>query len=268
MNIKSKSTLKKFEDFMRVKGYSGNSIKIYLHYAEVYLSSFDCDFYHISIKETVKFLHNFKYTSRSQQNQFISSVKLLFKYIRKIELNGVDVERPRKEIHLPKVIDTNFLLAQISKIKNLKHKAIISLGFSVGLRVSEVCNLKISDIDSDRMVINIYQAKGRKDRIVPLTENMLNLFREYYKQYRPKEYMFNGQNTPKYSSTSCNKIVKKYLGEDYHFHMLRHSAFTNLTEQGVDIRVIQKLAGHSSSKTTEIYTQVSKNVLNSLPLAL
>jgi len=142
------------------------------------------------------------------------------------------------------------------------------LAYSVGLRVSEVINLKICDIDSKRMVININQAKGRKDRVVPLTENMLNLLRYYYIQYKPKEYLFNGQFDLKYSSTSCNQIVKKYLGEDYHFHLLRHSCFTNLTGQNEDIRTIQKLAGHSSSKTTEIYCQVSKNTLKNLPLAI
>ena len=136
------------------------------------------------------------------------------------------------------------------------------------MRVSEIINLKICDIDSKRMIININQAKGKKDRIVPLTIAILQLLREYYKEYKPKEYLFNGQNNSRYSSTSCNKIVKKYLGEDYHFHLLRHSCFTNLTEQNVDIRTIQKLAGHSSTKTTEIYTHVSKNRLQSLPLAI
>jgi len=136
------------------------------------------------------------------------------------------------------------------------------------LRVSEVINLKIKDIDSKRMVINIIQSKGRKDRIVPLTQNILDLLRIYFKEYRPVEYMFNGQFSNQYSSTSCNQIIKKYLGENYHFHLLRHSCFTNLTDNNVDIRVIQKLAGHSSSKTTEIYCQVSKNTLRNLPLAI
>ena len=118
------------------------------------------------------------------------------------------------------------------------------------------------------MVIIIRQSKGNKDRIVPLTENILNLLRLYYKQYKPKDYLFNGQNGLKYSPESCNKIVKKYIGKDYHFHLLRHSCFTNLTDQGIDLRIIQKLAGHSSSKTTEIYTHVSTELLNKLPLAL
>ena len=118
------------------------------------------------------------------------------------------------------------------------------------------------------MIINIKNGKGKKDRIVPLSETLLFLLREYFKEYRPTEYLFNGQNSLQYSSGSCNQIVKKYLGKDYHFHLLRHSCFTHLLENGTDLRIIQKLAGHSSSKTTEIYTHVSTNILNKINLPI
>lgn len=268
MNIKSKSTLKRLENILRFKNYSENSIRIYLYYNKEFLLSFNKDIYHINKKETIEYIINYNYTSISQQNQIISSIKLLYKFILNVNLNNIKIERPRKEKILPKIIDKNHILNNCSKINNLKHKTLILLAYSVGLRVSEIINLKLKDIDSKRMIININQAKGRKDRIVPLTENILKLLREYYLEYKPKEYLFNGQNKLQYSSTSCNNIVKKYLGNDYHFHLLRHSCFTNLTEQNVDIRIIQKLAGHSSSKTTEIYTHVSKNTLKKLPLAI
>ncbi|MDZ4127769.1 MAG: tyrosine-type recombinase/integrase, partial [Hydrogenophaga sp.] len=148
------------------------------------------------------------------------------------------------------------------------HKAILSVAFSVGLRVSEVVNLKITDIDSKRMIINVRKSKGNKDRIVPLSPSILALLREYFKQYRPVEYLFNGQNSPKYSVESCNKIVKNHLGDEYHFHLLRHSCFTSLLEAGTDLRIIQKVAGHASSKTTEIYTHVSTNVLSQINLPI
>lgn len=119
------------------------------------------------------------------------------------------------------------------------------LGYSVGLRVSEVINLKIGDIDSKRMIINIKNSKGRKDRIVPLSPNILTLLRDYYQEFKPKEYLFNGQNSLQYSSESCNQLVKKYISSKYHFHLLRHSCFTHLIESGVDCRIIQKIAGHS-----------------------
>lgn len=268
MNEKSKSTLEKFEKSLRFKNYSDRTIEMYLHYSHKFLSEFDKDIYHISQKDAVNYLINKKYTSISQQNQIINSIKLLYKYVVGSKIGILDIERPRKEKTLPRVIDKDFLLSRIEKIENLKHKTIISLAYSVGLRVSEVINLKITDIDSKRMVININQSKGRKDRIVPLTQNILELLRRYYVEYEPEFYLFNGQFDLKYSSTSCNQIVKKYLGDDYHFHLLRHSCFTNLTDQNIDIRTIQKLAGHSSSKTTEIYCQVSKNTLKNLPLAI
>jgi len=144
----------------------------------------------------------------------------------------------------------------------------LSLAYSTGMRVSEVINLKIVDIDSKRMVIKICQSKGNKDRYVPLTPKILNLLRSYFRHCRPKEYLFNGQNSSKYSPTSCNKIVKKYLSKDYHFHMLRHSCFTHLLESGVDLRIIQKIAGHSSSKTTEVYTHVSSALLSNIEMPI
>lgn len=268
MNLKGKSTLEKFKLELRFKHYSDRTIEIYMHYAEKFLSNFDDDLYHISQSKAVDFLKTFKYSSISQQNQFISSVKLLYKYIVKCELQSFNIERPRKEKHLPQIIDKDFLLSKINSIKNKKHKAILSIAYSVGLRVSEVINLKISDIDSKRMVITINQAKGRKDRIVPLTQKILKILREYYKEYKPIDYLFNGQFSDQYSSTSCNQLVKKYLGENYHFHLLRHSAFTNLTDQGVDIHAIQKLAGHNSPKTTSIYLHMSTQTLSKLPLAI
>jgi len=118
------------------------------------------------------------------------------------------------------------------------------------------------------MLISIINSKGNKDRFVPLSDNLLITLREYFKEYRPIEYLFNGQTTPKYSSTSCNKIVKKYISEEAHMHLLRHSSFTSLLESGTDLRIIQSIAGHSSSKTTEIYTHVSKKLLNKVNLPI
>jgi site-specific recombinase XerD len=132
------------------------------------------------------------------------------------------------------------------------------------MRVSEVCNLLISDIDSKRMIITIRQSKGKKDRIVALTPKVLEILRTYFKAYKPNLYLFNGQFEPQYSHRSCNQIVKKYIGSDCHFHQLRHSNATALLEAGTDLRIIQKHLGHASSKTTEIYTHVSTNILQNV----
>jgi site-specific recombinase XerD len=180
----------------------------------------------------------------------------------------VSFKRPRTEKKLPKVIDGEYIKSQLSKIGNLKHKSILTLTYSVGLRVSEVVNLKISDIDSKRMLIHIKNAKGRKDRIVPLSQTVLELLRQYFKEYKPKEFLFNGQNSLQYSIGSCQKIYKKYIDGESSIHTLRHSSFTNLLENGTDLRIIQKIAGHSNSKTTEIYTHVSNQLLNRINLPI
>lgn len=269
MNTKFTSTLGNYEKILKLRNYSENTINNYVHYVDRFLTEMDKSGLHITGKEIKEYIENFQYSSIAQQNMVYSSIKLFAEHILRIkQLDKIFLKRPRKEKHLPQIIEKEFLLEQISKITNLKHKAIISLGFSVGLRVSEVINLKIEDIDSKRMIINIRQAKGKKDRIVPLSQTILELLREYFKQYKPKEYLFNGQNSLQYSSESCNKIVKKYLGEEYHFHQLRHAAFTAMLESGIDLRIIQKLAGHSSSKTTEIYTHVSTNILSKICLPI
>ena len=269
MNKQLINSFSKLENSLKLKNYSKRTIEIYIHYIKEFVLKCKKSPSLIMSKDIEDYISNYNFTSISQQNQIYSALKIFGKYKQNpISVKKCIPERPRKEKHLPKIIDRDYLLNSISNIKNLKHKAIISIAYSVGLRVSEVCNLKISDIDSKRMVINIKNAKGNKDRIVPLSENILKLLREYYKEFKPKEYLFEGQFGGKYSHTSCNKIVKKYLGKDYHFHLLRHSAFTNLTDQGVDIHAIQKLAGHNSSKTTEIYLHMSNSTLEKLPLAL
>jgi site-specific recombinase XerD len=178
------------------------------------------------------------------------------------------IERPKSEKKLPRVIDKDFLLDKISKIENLKHKAIITLAYSTGMRVSEVCNLKIENVDSKRMLIHIVNSKGRKSRFVPLSSTVLNLLRKYFKEYRLKEFLFSGQFEFKYSHRSCNEIVKKYIGKDYHFHLLRHSHATVLLEAGTDLRYIQDQLGHSSSRVTEVYTHVSVTHKHKLPLPI
>ena len=202
MNTKHKSTLVKFEKYLNLKGYSQRTINMYIHYVKMFISSFNKSAIHLTIKDCQNYVESYKFSSKSQQNQIYSSLKAYYKSVLGVDLsNKIFLERPRKQKSLPQVIDKEYLLSKISTIKNLKHKAIFSLAYSVGLRVSEVCNLKIEDIDSKRMIINIRQAKGNKDRIVPLSENILILLREYYKEHKPKEYLFNGQKSLKYSHT-------------------------------------------------------------------
>ena len=223
---------------------------------------------HCSSKDFQFYLDNHKFTSVSQQNQVINAIRFLYKFGLDKKYDKVSFKRPKSEKKLPRVIDGEFIKEKLNKIGNLKHKAILTLTYSVGLRVSEIVNLKIEDIDSKRMLIHIKNAKGRKDRLVPLSPTVLNLLREYYIEYKPKEYLFNGQNSNQYSIGSCQKIYKKYIEENSSIHTLRHSSFTGLLENGTDLRIIQKIAGHSSSKTTEIYTHVSNQLLSKINLVI
>jgi len=253
---------------MRVRNYSEQTIDSYCGYVCKFIGSFDDDPYHISIMDAKIYLQNYEYTSVSQQNQIINSVRFFYKEIIGSKLKTLNITRPRKEHNLPQIIDKIELKSKILAIENKKHKAILALAFSTGMRVSEVINLKIKNIDSKRMLILVKNGKGRKDRYVPFSNVVLEILRDYFREYQPEEYLFNGQFRLQYSTASCNKIVKKYIRPTAHFHQIRHSAATSLLENGTDVRVIQKFLGHKNVKTTEIYTHVSVNVLGNIKLAI
>ena len=223
---------------------------------------------HCNSKDFQTYLDNYKFTSTSQQNQVINAVRFLYKYGLDRKYDKVSFKRPKSEKKLPRVIDGELIKEKLSKIENLKHKAILTLTYSVGLRDSEIVNLRITDIDSKRMIIHIRNAKGKKDRVVPLSPTVLDLLREYWKSYKPNEYLFNGQSSNQYAVRSCQSIYKKYIDSNSSIHTLRHSSFTNLLENGTDLRIIQKIAGHSSSRTTEIYTHVSNAILSKVNLPI
>jgi site-specific recombinase XerD len=244
---------------LRLKNYSDNTIKNYSCQVELFLRDQEKVFTEPSkVNEA----------ARNAMCHALSAIKLFYEKVVKQPMKFRYIQYPRTEKKLPQIIEKEFLLDRILKIENSKHKAIISLAYSTGMRVSEVCNLKIADIDSKRMIITIRQFKGRKDRIVALSAKILEILRVYFTEYHPKEYLFNGQFDLQYSATSCNQIVKKYLGKEYHFHLLRHSNATALLEAGTDLRIIQKHLGHASSKTTEIYTHVSTAILQNMALPI
>ena len=249
--------------------YSPRTSDNYLSHIKTFLNNVgNKQIIHLSAKDFQDYLDNYSFSSVSQQNQIINAIRFLYKFVLEKKYDKVSFKRPKSEKKIPKVIDGEFIKSKLSKIKNTKHRTILTLTYSVGLRVSEVVDLKIEDIDSKRMLIHIKNAKGRKDRIVPLSQKVLDLLREYWKEFKPIVYLFNGQSEAKYSIGSCQKIYKKYIDTNSSIHTLRHSSFTNLLESGTDLRIIQKIAGHSSSKTTEIYTHVSNQLLNKVKLPI
>lgn len=211
MNKKGKSTLNKLQKNLRVQNYSENTIKTYCSYADMFLSHFNTDVYHIPVKDAEHFLINYDYSSVSQQNQIISSVKHLYKIVVGRKLKTLNIVRPRKQKQLPRIIDAELLSVKIKSIENLKHKCILALGLSCGLRVSEVVNLKWSDLDRNRNILTVVNGKGKKDRCCILNDNLIKLLEEYYREYKSVEYVFNGQKKLKYSTSSIQKLVKKYV---------------------------------------------------------
>ena len=163
---------------------------------------------------------------------------------------------------MPEVLSEEEFVSVIQKIDNIKHKAIVLLIYSAGLRLSEVVNLRIKDIDSKRMKVFVQQAKGRKDRYTLLSKKVLPILRDYFKEYKPKDWLFEGAKGQRYSVSSVQSIVKAAyeragIKKKVSTHTLRHSFGTHLLENGTDLRYIQSLMGHESSKTTELYTHIT-----------
>ncbi len=202
--------------------------------------------------------------SENTAHSRLNALKFYFEQVLGREKFFWEIPRPKKVQKLPKVISEEKILEGMLKIENLKHKTLLLLAYSAGMRVSEVVKLKIADINSDRMQININHAKGKKDRVVTLSKSILPYLREYYMKYRPTDWLFEGFNNKEhYSARSAQLVFKeayKKLGlpAQCSFHSLRHSYATHLLESGTDISYIQKLLGHSDIKTTLRYTQISK----------
>ena len=180
---------------------------------------------------------------------------------------------PKKEQKLIEFLDVTEVQKMLSVCENIKHRCIIMLMYGSGLRVGEVINLKPSHIESQRMIINIIQGKGKKDRVVQLGESLLKILREYYIKYKSVNYLFNGQFSDQYTQRSINEFLKTYakkagIKRNVHAHLLRHSYATSSLEMGTDIRIIQKLLGHNSIKTTLRYTHVSTSLIQRTPSPL
>lgn len=183
---------------------------------------------------------------------------------------------PKKDRKLPIVLSQSEIQKMFDVCDNLKHKVIISLLYSCGLRVSELLNLQWKNIDRGRMIINILQAKGKKDRQVPLDPSLIDLLEKYYYKYKPSNYVLNGEKpNTQYTSSSVNQVLKQLsqkagiCNKRVYAHLMRHTSATHMVEAGMDINLIQRLLGHNSVKTTNIYLHISNNLISKLqtPLA-
>lgn len=256
-----------YQEKLTLKRYSRNTAKTYLgcfkefinFYADKELSAIEEE----DIKRYLLYLVEEKKVSSSYQNQMINAIKFYYEQVQGGERKFYYIDRPFKEQKLPSVLNVEEVQKIIGVIENLKHKCMILTLYSGGLRISELLNLKIADIDSERMLIHIKNAKGQKDRMTLLSEKLLVYLREYVKAYRPKEYLFEGQNGGQYAARSVQEVFsgackKAHIQKRATLHTLRHSFATHLLEAGTDLRYIQSLLGHASSKTTEIYTHITR----------
>jgi site-specific recombinase XerD len=203
-----------------------------------------------------------KQVSANYLNQLLSAYKILVVEVLRRTWEEFDIRRPNTEKKLPVVLSQEEVKRIIGCITNIKHRTYISLIYSCGLRLSELCNLKVTDIDSTRMQIHIRSGKGAKDRYVMLSEKILLMLREYWKRYRPKEYLFEGQTKGKavaertVQHVFSEAVIKSGINKHPCIHTLRHSFATHLLENGVNLIAIQKLMGHNHIKTTTIYTHL------------
>jgi len=264
--MKRTELIDKYEKILRLKNYSPKTEKAYLHHLNLFLdyisksniSSVDSKIlldYFNYIKQTRKF-------SYSAIKQSLASVRFLFLDVLKKEIDFDFFVKMKRPNSLPNILTVDEIRKIINSITNIKHRSIISTIYSCGLRISEAVYLKINDIDSFAMTVKIVNAKGRNDRIVMLSEKLLSLLREYFKEYKPKIYLFEGQKGEQYSTRSIqqlfNNAAKKVgIKKKVTVHSLRHSFASHLLDNETDIRFIQELLGHKHLSTTQIYTHIN-----------
>jgi len=276
-----KKLLNQFYLFLKGKRYSQSTIQTY--------TFFIADFINFHTKtplaeltnravelfiETVFMERNY---SVSSQRQFISALKIFTVFCPQTKIHNLALERPKKSRILPSVLSQEEVLRIIQYTQNIKHRAILTLLYSCGLRIGELINLKLIDFHIDRKQLIVKKGKGRKDRYVSLADSFLPLLSNYYHSYKPTIYFVEGQNGGKYSAESIRSFLRKSckkagIRKPVTPHTLRHSYATHLLENGVDLRYIQTLLGHSKPETTMIYTHVQRKDLmeiqNPLDVAL
>lgn len=265
--------IEKFKQWLRSKRYSENTLTTYSEALKSFLVFYrEKPLAEITNEDVIVYnnehilKNNF---SDSYQNQIVNAIKLFFTIIRETKMEVDKIHRPKNAKRLPNVLSKEETFRLIDMTTNIKHKTLLALIYSSGLRISEAINMKIIDIDSQRMLIHVKNAKGKKDRYTLLSTKVLGLMREYYAIYKPKIFLFEGQTGGQYSSRSAQSVLqqsakKAGITKPISLHTLRHSFATHLLESGTDLRYIQDLLGHNSPKTTMIYTHVTSTSLKKI----
>ena len=268
-----RKALAAYVELLRLKNYSPNTISNYRNWFILFLRCFpgrkpSTIIKHEIMDMLVRFRHSNQWSATSQ-NQFINAIKFFYEKLLNRSKEVYELPRAKKEWKLPRVFAEEEIKLILNASENRKHRAMLCLAYAAGLRVSEIVKMKLKDIDSKRMVIHIKQSKGRKDRLVMLSEKLLLLLREYFKEHKPKDWLFEGQYGGPYSARSVQEVLqhakqKAGVKKKGSIHALRHSFATHLLEGGTDLVSIKELLGHSSLGTTAVYTHVSRRHLSKI----
>ena len=273
IHINNQTEFNRYVATLQLKGYSANTLRTYRNeFAQLLYKLnencvFDCD--ESYVRNYFLYCINELQLSENALHSRINAIKFYFEKVLKRERFFVEIPRPKKHKKLPKVIHSVDIKKLFSVTNNLKHNTMLKLAYGMGLRVSEIVNLKVSDIDSKSMQVYLERAKGKKDRYVNLPHSLLLQLRQYYGVYKPKRYLFEGQYGGQYSVRAAQQVFKQALlksgiNKNVGIHSLRHSFATHLLENGTDIRFIQEILGHNDIKTTLLYTDVSDRSLRKI----
>lgn len=267
LNTDALQKIEKFKDWMRSKRYSESTVGTYTDALKTFLKYFNTKpINEITNDDVIEFNNKYilkRKLSASFQNQVVNGIKLFYRTIQNVTIDVDIIHRPKNPKLLPNVLSKEEIKAILFASNNIKHRAMLSLIYSCGLRRSELLNLKINDIDTNRKLVIIRQSKGKKDRIAPLSDKISILIADYIGVFQPQDWLFEGQdkvgpyNENSLASVLKQAVVKAKIKKPITLHWLRHSYATHLLENGTDLRYIQEILGHSRSSTTEIYTHVS-----------
>lgn len=265
--------LRMMDQKLKLKGYSENTMRTYLqHFKEFlffYRDTHPIDISEMEIRNYILYLIEKRKLSKSTQNQAINAVKFFYEKVMLQDRKVYYLERPMKDKRLPEVLSQEEVMSVFEALDNIKHRAMLMLIYSAGLRRSEMLNLRIGDADFNRNIVFIRGGKGHKDRQTVLSQNLIPLLDQYLKEYKPSFWLFEGPPGERYSASSLQQVFKNAarkagLKKMVRLHMLRHSFATHLLESGTSTRYIQVLLGHESPKTTEIYAHVSRFALDKI----
>lgn len=262
-----------FAKEMKRRGYGENTIKNYSSNLGCFFTYFKTKEHPLHINESDIKQYLGRFDQPNTQRSHHGAIKLFYEICLNQKEKFKWIPYVKKSEKLPIVLSVEEIQRMFNVCENKKHKAILSLLYCCGLRVSELINLKWKHLDKSRGIINILQAKGNKDRQVPFPLQLQNILIEYWKEYKTKTFIFSGQKDEQYSSRSVGEVMKQLatkanIDKRVYTHLMRHNSFTHMLESGIDLTLIQKIAGHSSPKTTQIYTHISHNLISSVQTPL